>query len=314
MQTVSVTHGTLAAALLSNYETLQQNLGFYSPWPDIIEGVDDPSRTNSPYYAPATQFIIDSCLDIVRMQPELLTHRQTPYDRADLAGYLIKNLVTPKIMGEHGMLALAYDDSVIAGTEVHARRRHHLLYDHGHVALGAHVPFDDVASVAGGAALMLHEAGALPKQEIVAATSASKNLHIVAGIGADEGINFSNTLGYPYVRGEFYDVQKDGTVAFNQAALNAIKPLLSTHGCPTGRIRSGGMTLFEEYWQKLNEYLLTGFNAAQMQRERVVLSGQVTPANDFDKMFVPVKSKPAGKTGKPRPKANSRYTPPKNKR
>jgi hypothetical protein len=261
-----VAAGTFENAAEKNYPELVANLTYGSAWMDLILDTDDPARSNSPYYGPSAQFLVDCYFDVVAATPELLEAASTPQERSRTAEYIITRNIGKLAAGPRGLIAKAYKSSDVAETAVHSRRRQYLMRNRRHILEGAIVPFYDVARVSGGAALMLEEGG-LDEAEITDTISGSKGLHIVARVHGTETPLIMEGLGLDYFEPEYFLKDDEGLVGFSQAALDIIELILSPHGCPTAKIEDGPDSLFVNYWKKITSYLLTGVNYEDMHLE-----------------------------------------------
>jgi hypothetical protein len=289
------------------------NLSYGSAWMDLIESLDDPRRNNSPYYGPATQFIVDCFLNIAEFNPQLAESNSTPLERYGASHYVIRNYIGHYVVGANGILAKVYGATDVATTRAHRNRSRFIHRDIEHILLGAMVPFDDMARVCGGAMLMLDASSEVPESEIAETVIRSKQLQIIGGIDGTKTPELTNALGQNYIEPEYFEFDDAQNVRFSSEAMEVITPLLSRVGCPTAKITRGERSLFSVYWKKIGQYLLENVDFSTMQdqlKARNQNTTQSSPINQISAGVAPTHSDSFAQKVT-HPKASKRYTPPK---
>ncbi|MEM6997923.1 MAG: hypothetical protein AAF413_03370 [Patescibacteria group bacterium] len=258
--------GSLKQAVDRHGQSLLDNLSTGSPWLELVDQIDEPARNNSPYYGPATQFLIDVFLDIADSNPELAEVRRTPFGRHIAAAHLIKNYLGGLLVGENGLITSLYAQCDISRTAAHTNRFRYLMHDTEHVLTGAWVPFNDVALVSGGAYQRLVNDGT-SQVEAIDRLVGSEDLHIIAAVQGAKTLEVYKQLGRGYLSAESFTVDDDGLVSFTKPALDVITRYLEGPGCPTGKIQTTGGSLFATYWERINRFVLEGVDTREMRKE-----------------------------------------------
>lgn len=325
--------GSLARAHNSLVPELMHNLTNGSGWMALIQELDDPERSNSPYYGPATQHLVDTFLHIAAANPGLQHNYPTPHQRTYAAQFIIEDYIGQQAVGHNGVLKKAYDLADVSQTLAHQNRSLFFVLDTDHILSGATVPFVDISRNCGGAALLLSSEG-VPEDEIPDRVLASSKLKIIAGLDGTRTPGLANAQGNWYVKPEYLTVAAEGTVEFTSEAMATIRTYMSKFGgCPTGKLSESDGTLFDKYWRKIGHHLLDDVDYDLMKHELSIQPKKVEVKKAVPRVISrqaaakalaaaaglnsgSSQSKPTFSSSdpkKPKPRATKRYTPPKRK-